>query len=212
MNKKHNEKSKIKISTIVGIVISVILCIILILNITLIVKSYTNKDEVPSIGGFTPMVVLTESMKPNINSGDLVITTKEEPKNIKVGDIITFFDPAGDGTSTTTHRVVEIKTEDGILMFYTKGDANNANDRLPVEQDAIIGKYHSKIPYVGNITMFLSTSNGLIVCVVIPMLLLFFLDSFARRNYVEKKKSDKEALLEELERVKSQKKKTNKKD
>jgi signal peptidase len=212
MNKKHNEKSKIKISTIVGIVISVILSIILILNITLIVKSYTNKDEVPSIGGFTPMVVLTESMKPNINSGDLVITTKEEPKNIKVGDIITFFDPAGDGTSTTTHRVVEIKTEDGILMFYTKGDANNANDRLPVEQDAIIGKYHSKIPYVGNITMFLSTSNGLIVCVVIPMLLLFFLDSFARRNYVEKKKSDKEALLEELERVKSQKKKTNKKD
>ena len=193
MNKKHNEKSKIKISTIVGIVISVILSIILILNITLIVKSYTNKDEVPSIGGFTPMVVLTESMKPNINSGDLVITTKEEPKNIKVGDIITFFDPAGDGTSTTTHRVVEIKTEDGILMFYTKGDANNANDRLPVEQDAIIGKYHSKIPYVGNITMFLSTSNGLIVCVVIPMLLLFFLDSFARRNYVEKKKSDKEA-------------------
>ena len=212
MNKKHNEKSKIKISTIVGIVISVILCIILILNITLIVKSYTNKDEVPSIGGFTPMVVLTESMKPNINSGDLVITTKEEPKNIKVGDIITFFDPAGDGTSTTTHRVVEIKTEDGILMFYTKGDANNANDRLPVEQDAIIGKYHSKIPYVGNITMFLSTSNGLIVCVVIPMLLLFFLDSFARRNYVEKKKTDKEALLEELERVKSQKKKSNKKD
>lgn len=212
MNKKHNEKSKIKISTIVGIVISVILCIILILNITLIVKSYTNKDEVPSIGGFTPMVVLTESMKPNINSGDLVITTKEEPKNIKVGDIITFFDPAGDGTSTTTHRVVEIKTEDGILMFYTKGDANNANDRLPVEQDAIIGKYHSKIPYVGNITMFLSTSNGLIVCVVIPMLLLFFLDSFARRNYVEKKKSDKEALLEELERVKSQKKKSDKKD
>lgn len=212
MNKKHNEKSKIKISTIVGIVISVILSIILILNITLIVKSYTNKDEVPSIGGFTPMVVLTESMEPNINSGDLVITTKEEPKNIKVGDIITFFDPAGDGTSTTTHRVVEIKTEDGILMFYTKGDANNANDRLPVEQDAIIGKYHSKIPYVGNITMFLSTSNGLIVCVVIPMLLLFFLDSFARRNYVEKKKSDKEALLEELERVKSQKKKTNKKD
>ena len=84
MNKKHNEKSKIKISTIVGIVISVILSIILILNITLIVKSYTNKDEVPSIGGFTPMVVLTESMKPNINSGDLVITTKEEPKNIKV--------------------------------------------------------------------------------------------------------------------------------
>ena len=212
MNKKHNEKSKIKISTIVGIVISVILCIILILNITLIVKSYTNKDEVPSIGGFTPMVVLTESMKPNINSGDLVITTKEEPKNIKGGDIITFFDPAGDGTSTTTHRVVEIKTEDGILMFYTKGDANDANDRLPVEQDAIIGKYHSKIPYVGNITMFLSTSNGLIVCVVIPMLLLFFLDSFARRNYVEKKKSDKEALLEELERVKSQKKKSDKKD
>ena len=81
------------------------LSIILILNITLIVKSYTNKDEVPSIGGFTPMVVLTESMKPNINSGDLVITTKEEPKNIKVGDIIEI----QFGTKTVKAEVLDIQ-------------------------------------------------------------------------------------------------------
>lgn len=212
MKKTDTKKSKMKISTIIGIIISVILSIILIINVTLIVKSYTNEDEVPSIGGYTPMVVLTESMYPNIKSGDLVITTKVDVKDIKVGDIITFFDPAGNGTSTTTHRVVEIINEDGEISYRTKGDANNANDKLPVSSDAVIGKYHSRIPYIGNITMFMSTSNGLIICVIIPLMLLFILDSFARKNYMEKAKSDKEALLEELESLKTKKgKKTSKK-
>lgn len=59
-----------KIFNIAGIVLCVILIPILILNLTLIIKSYTNKDKVPSIGGYMPLIVLTDSMYPEIKSGD----------------------------------------------------------------------------------------------------------------------------------------------
>ena len=72
-DKKEKTSHSNKIFTIIGIVLCIILIPILIINVTLIVKSYTNKDEVPKIGGFCPLIVLTGSMEPEISSGDLII-------------------------------------------------------------------------------------------------------------------------------------------
>lgn len=62
-----------KILTGIGVVLCIILIPILILNCTLILKSYTNKDQVPSVGGIFPMIILTDSMEPEFSSGDLII-------------------------------------------------------------------------------------------------------------------------------------------
>lgn len=43
-----------RILTVVGAILCVILIPILIINCTLILKSYTNKDQVPSVGGHFP--------------------------------------------------------------------------------------------------------------------------------------------------------------
>ena len=83
------------ILTVVGTVLCVILVPILIINITLIIKSFTNKDEVPSVGGIFPLIVLTDSMYPEIESGDLIINKTIDPEDVKNGDVISFFDPAG---------------------------------------------------------------------------------------------------------------------
>ena len=50
---QEKEKSSLghKILTGIGIVLCVILIPILVINCTLIIKSYTNKDQVPSISG-----------------------------------------------------------------------------------------------------------------------------------------------------------------
>ena len=73
---------KQKLLTILGTVLCVILLPILIINLTLIVKSYTNTEEVPSIGGHFPMIVLTDSMYPVIHSGDLIICRTQEPEEV----------------------------------------------------------------------------------------------------------------------------------
>ena len=70
MNKEPTSKLH-KTLTIVGIVLCVILVPMLIVNCTLIIKSFVNKDEVPNIGGLMPLIVLTDSMYPDIKSGDI---------------------------------------------------------------------------------------------------------------------------------------------
>jgi signal peptidase len=204
---KKEEESTVshKVLTIIGAVLCVILIPILLLNITLIIKSYTNKTDVPSVGGYLPLIVLTDSMYPDIKSGDLIICHTEDAENIKIGDVIAFFDPAGNGTSVVTHQVIDIVTEDGVLKFQTKGIANNVADPSLVPAENLVGLYRSKISGAGNVAMFFQTTTGLIVCVVLPMILLIAYDLIRRRMYEKSQKDDTDALLAELEALRAQK-------
>lgn len=205
---QQSEKSN-KFLTILGTVLCIILVPILIINCTLIAKSFLNKDDVPSIGGYMPLIVLTDSMYPTIESGDLIICHTEEPEDIQVGDIISFFDPAGNGTSIVTHRVLEVTTQDGEIAFRTKGDGNNTEDQMLVPAEKLVSVYQSRIPGAGNVAMFMQTTPGLIVCVVLPLCLLVGYDFVRRNKYEKSQKQDTEALLAELERLRAEQAKSN---
>ncbi len=194
-----------KIGTVIGTILCIILTPVLIINITLIVRSFTNPDKVPSVGHFFPLIVLTDSMFPEIQSGDLIICRTAKPENIQVGDVIAFFDPAGNGTSIVTHSVVGITEKDGQIAWVTRGIANNADDAVPVPADNLVGVYSRRIPGLGNVVMFMQTTAGLIVCVVCPILLLVGWDVLRRRRYEKSKQADTEALLRELEALRAQK-------
>ena len=194
---------KQKFLTILGTILCIILVPILIINVTLLVKSYTNTEEVPSIGGHFPMIVLTDSMLPLISSGDLIFCVTVEPEDVQVGDVISFFDPMGSGTAVVTHRVLEIMEKDGELSFRTKGDNNNAEDQVAVPEKNLVGLYKSRIPGAGNIAMFMQTTAGLIVCVVLPIILLVGWDVLRRRKYDKAKQQDTDALLKELEALRA---------
>ena len=210
-NKKVTDKQKEpstplhKTLTIVGIIMCVILIPMLIVNCTLILKSFINKDEVPKIGGYMPLIVLTDSMYPEIKSGDIIICRTADAKDIEVGDVISFFDPAGNGSSIVTHQVLEIMTgEDGKLSFRTKGTNNNTEDRLPVPEDKLVGIYtETRIGGAGNVALFMQTTAGLIVCVIVPCILLVGYDIIRRRMYDKKNGNNVEALMAELEALKA---------
>lgn len=195
---KEQTSASHKIWTVIGTVLCVILLPILIINLTLILKSFTNSEEVPSLGGWFPMIVLTDSMYPEIESGDLILCHTAEAEEIAVGDIITFYDPMGNGSTVVTHRVLSIK-EDGT--FVTKGDNNNVEDRLSVDADDLIGTYRARIPGAGNIAMFMQSTAGLVVCVACPIALLVGWDMLRRRKYDKEKQKDTDALLAELEEL-----------
>lgn len=192
---------KQKLLTIIGTILCAILLPILIINLTLIAKSYINKDEVPSLAGVFPMIVLTDSMYPEIKSGDLIICNTAEAEEIVVDDVISFFDPMGSGTSVVTHRVLEVIEEGGEISFRTKGDNNNAEDQVLVPQKNLIGIYRSRVPALGHVAMFMQTTPGLILCVVCPVLLLVGFDMLRRRKYEKAKQQDTDQLLAELEEL-----------
>jgi signal peptidase len=135
-----------RIFTIIGIVLCVILIPILIINCIMIVKSFINKEDVPGVLGYKPMIVLTDSMFPVIEKGDIIISEEIDPKKVEIGDVISFKDPVSfngkDDFSVVTHRVVDItKDEEGKLLFITKGDFNNTYDKEPVPAANLVGVY-----------------------------------------------------------------------
>lgn len=191
-----------KILTVIGTILCIILTPILLINVTLIAKSYLNKNEVPNVAGTLPLIVLTDSMYPMIESGDLIICHTEDPENIRTGDVIAFFDPAGNGTAIVTHRVTEVTEQNGQLAWRTKGDNNNTEDRLLVTSEKLVAIYEGiRIPGAGNVALFMQTTQGLIICVVCPILLLVGYDMIRRKLYEKATKKDTDQLLAELEEL-----------
>lgn len=200
MKDKKNNQSKA--GTIFGIILCVILTPILIVNLVMIVKGYTNTSKVPTFAGYAPMIVLTDSMYPTIESGDLIIIKAVDPETVQEGDIISFFDPDGNGTSVVTHRAIRINRE-GALSFTTKGDFNNTEDISAVPAESLVGVYQTRIKGAGNVAMFLQTTPGLIVCVGVPLVLLVAYELIRRKRYEKSKQADTAALLAELEALRA---------
>lgn len=198
------EKKQGRVGTIIGIVLCLLLVPILVINVTIIIKGLVNPGKVPSVGGYSPLIVLTDSMYPDIKSGDLIFVKTLDAKDVKVGDVIAFFDPDGSGTSVLTHRVKEItKNDKGEDAWRTKGDANNSEDPTPAPFDNLVGIYKGKINGAGRVAMFLQSTPGLIVCIAIPLVLLVAFELIRRKKYEKAKNKDTEALLEELEALKA---------
>lgn len=152
------------------------------------------------------MIVLTDSMAGTFDSGSLLICTSANAEDIKVGDIICFYDPASSNSTTTvTHRVQEVKTDSqGNISFVTKGDANNAADENEVPASKLIGVYKFHIAGLGSLALFMQTTPGLIIFIVLPILLLVIYDIIRRRLYDKRKDAEANALLEELHDLRTQ--------
>lgn len=100
-----------------------------------------------------PSAVLTGSMNPEIEAGDVVLIDRTVHADLSKGDIIQF----RRNGHTVVHRIVEMtQTEDGRTAFITKGDANNAPDSGQVLPDQVIGRYLFRIPKLGCFSMWLS--------------------------------------------------------
>ena len=194
-----------KAATIIGVILCVLLVPILVVNCILLFKGATNQDEVPNVGGVVPFIVLSDSMYPEIQSGDLIVCRQTDAADVATGDVISFFDPEGNGTSVVTHRVTAIEADaSGQPVFTTKGDANNVEDSTPVTADKVIGTYQLRIPGLGNVAMFMQSTQGLIVCVVVPVALLLAYDIIRRRAYDKESQAETDALKAELEELRAQ--------
>ena len=117
--------------------------------------------------GLTPYTVISGSMEPKFAVGSLIYVKNTETENIKVGDPITFV--MNEDLLVATHRVVEITPEGN---FVTKGDANESIDGTSVHPNNVLGKPVFSIPYLGYLSVFLSSKQGRVVLGVLGVLIL----------------------------------------
>ena len=74
----------------------------------------------------------------------------------------------------------------------------------------LVGVYQTHFAGIGNIAMFMQTTQGLVICVVCPIILLVAYDIIRRRIYEKAKKKDTDALMAELEALRAEKEKKEK--
>ena len=194
-----------KASTIISIVIIVILSAILICNLSIIIQGAVNPEEPPSVLGLTPLIVLSGSMEGDaedcFNTGSMIFTKKVNTDDLAIGDVIAFHDPASKTNAITTHRIIDVRyLENGSKQFITKGDANNAQDRLPVNPDDVVGKYSFHIGAIGSFSMFLQEPLGMLIFIGLPVVAFVLFTVLSKRGSTHKdpKTAELEAELARL--------------
>jgi signal peptidase len=81
----------------------------------------------PRTGWYRPVTVLSGSMRPAFDPGDMVVVTPEPLRAIRVGQVISYRIPIGDH-HVESHRVIQVIRRGGEISVRTKGDANSGPD------------------------------------------------------------------------------------
>ncbi|WP_076146856.1 signal peptidase I [Natrinema saccharevitans] len=125
---------------------------------------------VPQLAGASQShVVLSDSMSPTFESGDVILVEDVDPASIESGDVITYADGSGE---RTTHRVVEVVERDGERQFRTQGDANDEPDGDLVSASAVEGRHTQTLPHIGHVVLFAGSRLGIALFVIVPGTLL----------------------------------------
>jgi signal peptidase len=202
---KEGKKSSVGqiIVNVIGVILCVVFIPIIILNSVLIVRSFTDPDHIPSVFGVSPVIVLSGSMHPTFDAGDMILIQEKDPDALKVGDVICFIKE--DSETAVTHRIVEVTESEGRTAYVTQGDFTMTPDRVPVYPEEVEGVYTGTIfPGLGNVAVFLQTPLGIIVFVACPVLLFFLWDLLRRALDARKKAGEKEAMEAELARLRQE--------
>lgn len=154
-----------------NIVSTVIVCLVVLAAIVLLGSR---------LMGYRVFNIVSGSMEPKYNVGDLIYVKEVDPQTIKVGDVITFV--LNEDLVVATHRVVRIDSEGSHL--YTKGDANEIEDSDPVHFKNVIGIPQFKIPVLGYVSDFIQHPPGMYIMIaaVAVLLIIVFAPDFVKKK------------------------------
>ena len=119
------------------------------------------------------MTVQSDSMSPTFDQDDLIVIKTCDTSKLQVGDIVTFHTIIDNQYALNTHRIESIDELNGMRSFTTKGDNNDVADTHIISDGDIVGQYVFKIPGMGKVMDFLSSTWGFLIVIVLPMLLFF---------------------------------------
>ena len=145
--KQDNEKeigNAIGFIKVLGKIAYVILYVILILILVAVILQRVSNNQI-GLGGLKMYNIVTGSMVPVYNVGDVIIAKGVDANSLKVGDDVVYKGEEGSfKDKIVTHRIISIGEKDGQKIFTTQGVANNAPDPS-ITQEQILGKVVYKL-------------------------------------------------------------------
>lgn len=199
MLKKITENPVLKL---INNIVYVILFLI-VASVLFVVILQRASNNVIALGGIRIFNIVSESMVPKYNIGDVLVVKSIEPQNIKVGDDIAYIGQESTfNQKIVTHQVIKIDYENGEYIFHTKGIANILEDPL-VHQNQVFGKVVYKIWILSLISKILSNVYVVFFGIFVPIVILIFWTILKLKGLVEV-----EEYEEEIEPKKNTKKNT----
>jgi len=165
---------KIRVSSIVTVVITSLL-FLLAASIFIISVTARASGSQPEFFGFSFSVVLTDSMTPEIEVGDLVVVRRCDITEVEEGQNAVFISRSGtiEG-QRIIHKVVETGTDDEGAYLRTQGVKTGAPvDEEYVRADNFVGVEAFHSTFFGGVVSFFSKAQNWIIVAVIAALLIF---------------------------------------
>lgn len=114
---------------------------------------------VPMATGSQTYSVLTNSMRPHLPPGTLLISRPAAFADLEVGDVITYQLESG-RADVITHRIVSTSADqEGNTQLITRGDNNSLADEAPVREVQVRGKLFYAVPYAGFLANWLGNQD-----------------------------------------------------
>ncbi len=190
------------IKSIVGwaaVLLSVIIVVFTVVSVTTV-----NRNDI-SLLGYKTYIVLSESMsKTDFSAGDLIVVKEvEDCALLKEGDIISYISQnTSNYGQTVTHKIRKKTTDDnGKPGFITYGTTTDSDDEMIVTYPYVLGLYQFNIPKAGLFFDFLKSTQGYLLCVFVPFVLLIGVQAV---NCIEVYKKYKQEQLEKAEKNKQE--------
>lgn len=172
-------------------IIKFIIFLILILYLAFILIQRISGNQ--SIFGYRIFSVATGSMIPEYNVNDVLAIKEINTDELKVGDDITYLGNKLDVNGRiVTHRIIEIKEENGEKIYITKGINNIAEDPS-INDSQIYGKVVGKIPVITEINHIVKNQYGFFFLIFVPLVAVIFLEIADTITEMKRDKKDKEA-------------------
>jgi signal peptidase len=99
----------------------------------------------PTALGWAPSVVVSASMEPAVEVGDVIVLSPVGSRTLEPGNVIRFPDP-NDPDRYLIHRIYAVP-EDGTVI--TRGDNNENADSTVVSSATITGLARLRVPWIG---------------------------------------------------------------
>lgn len=190
---------------VVIVVIVVIFCAFALLQKTIL------KDD--GVFGYRSYVIVSDSMSPELEIGDVILVRNTELADIKVGDVLTYEGMVSDfAGKIITHRVKSIAIEDGEYIFYCQGVNNTLSDPA-VYQSQVVGVMAHKFIILSFFSRLIRNGFAFVLVILVPLgfLLVYEMKNMGKEiksdvkqgKKEKKKKKDREEKLKEIEERKN---------
>ena len=143
---------------------------IIVATVSTVLLLFTNDKGVVSIDRYSIVIMKDDNLNSNINKNDILLLKNIKLQDLFINDVISYID-----TSTNTFKIGKVTSFDNNSSVQDSLIVNDeSNNAIEVTEGNYIGRWtYKKVIYLGAILSIILTKTGFLLCIILPLLLLF---------------------------------------